>query len=70
MYQYQASHGTIGWEPEHTSHAVTAMQEEVDELFSEGDNPVEVDQDTRQAVLNRYAELVENDPDIDTGGTE
>jgi hypothetical protein len=70
MYYHNENTHRVDWNPEHTSHAVTAMQEEVDELYAEGDDPIEVNQETRRAVLNRYAELVENDPDIDTGGTE
>jgi hypothetical protein len=45
------------------------MQELVDELYSEGDDPVEVDRATADAVNARYRELVANDPDITTEET-
>ena len=69
MYEIHMATGIIGWQPDHTAHAVTAMQELVDELYSEGDDPVEVDRPTADAVNARYRELVENDPDISTEET-
>jgi len=69
MYTIDVGTGTVGWQPSHTGHAVTAMQELVDELYSEGDDPVEVDRPTAEAVKARYRELVENDPDISTEET-
>jgi len=69
MYEIDVGTGTVGWDPEHTAHAVTAMQELVDELYSEGDDPVEVDRATADQVNARYRELVANDPDITTGET-
>jgi len=69
MYYHNEMTHRVDWNPEHTGHAVTAMQELVDELYNEGDDPVEVDLATAKSVNARYRELVENDPDISTGGT-
>jgi len=69
MYEIDVGTGTVGWNPKHTVHGVTAMRELVDELYSDGDDPVEVDRATADAVNARYRELVENDPDISTEGT-
>jgi len=70
MYKIDVGTGTVGWDPEHRGHAVTAMQELVDELYSEGDDPVEVDRATADAVNARYKELVANDPDINPPETQ
>jgi len=64
MYKIDVGTGKVGWDPDHTAHAVTAMQEKVDELFSEGDDAVQVDRATADAVNARYRELVANDPEI------
>jgi hypothetical protein len=54
----------VDWNPEHTAHAVTAMQEVIDETYSGDDDAVEVDKATADAVNARYRELVANDPEI------
>jgi len=64
MYYHNEMTHRVDWNPEHTAHAVTAMQELVDELYIEGDDPIEVDGATADAVNARYRELVANDPEI------
>jgi len=70
MYYHNEMTHRVDWNPQHTAHAVTAMQELVDELYSEGDDPVEVDLATANEVNARYRELVKNDPDINPPETQ
>ena len=70
MYYRDTTVGRVEWTPEYTQHGVTAMNELVDELFQEGDSPIEVSREKATQVRERYTELVENDPDIVTEETD
>jgi len=65
VYIINVGTGTVGWNPEHTEHAVTAIQEIVIESFNPDNAPIEIKGKTARQINKRYKELLTNDPDID-----